>query len=115
MISDQLIATEDQEVGYAKAVVSDQASAIGITAVPTPVTDSASDLFHVYEMLFGSFSFLSSVGYDQVGGTRNVWTIDSKAMRKVNDDQDIVTMIETSGTSEGVIVVSFTRTLIKLH
>ena len=52
--SDQAAASEEQAIGYGKAVVSDQAVAIGITAVPTPVTDSGSDYFHVYESLFNN-------------------------------------------------------------
>jgi len=60
--SDQIIATEDQTVYYGNAVVSDQAVAIGITAVPTPFTNSASDLWYTYEamgtaLVFSSFYF----------------------------------------------------------
>jgi len=37
--SDQFVATEGYEIAIGMAVVSDQALAIGVTAVPTPFTD----------------------------------------------------------------------------
>ncbi len=49
--SDQNAATEDQQVKFGVAIVSRQAIAIGVTAVPTPVTDADSDMFFVYEEL----------------------------------------------------------------
>ncbi len=51
------IATGGETFGVSMGfcVVSDQAVAIGVTAVPTPVTDKGSDLWFVYESLIGSF------------------------------------------------------------
>ena len=111
--SDQAAVSEDQEIGYGHAVVLDQASAIGVTAVPTPLTDQASDLFYVYELLMTNFRFLSSIGFEQNGQLTRYF--DSKAMRKVNGDQDIVITAETSATSEGCVVVDSFRFLVKLH
>jgi len=37
--SDQIAVSEDQSVSYGHAVVSTQAVAIGISAIPTPITD----------------------------------------------------------------------------
>ena len=68
MVSDQQIATEDQELSYGHAVVSTQAAAIGVTAVPTPVTDDASDKWYVYETMLGSLQFGTGVGFDSQGG-----------------------------------------------
>ncbi len=45
--SDQVAATETQLGAIGLCVVSDQAAAIGITAVPTPDTDLASDLWYL--------------------------------------------------------------------
>ena len=50
--SDQVIASETARSAMGLAVVSDQAAAVGITAVPTPITDQDSDLFFVYETGF---------------------------------------------------------------
>ena len=54
--SDQAAAQEEQRVGFAIAVVSEQASDIGITALPTPITDMESDAFFMYQLLFASES-----------------------------------------------------------
>ena len=43
--TDQLTTTEFQEIAFGLAVVSDQAVAVGVTAVPSPVSDNGSDLW----------------------------------------------------------------------
>ncbi len=111
--SDQSIASEVYHVAYAGAVVSDQALAIGITAVPTPETDRGSDLFFMYEETIGSFVFGDATGFDEQGGMFR--TFDSKAMRKVNDDQDVAFVAETVTGSAGAIVRVAGRVLLKLH
>ncbi len=69
ILSDQVTATEQQTAIYGEAVVSDQAVAIGITAVPTPVNDSDSDLWFVYQPLFNAV-----VHGGTNGGLHNVGT-----------------------------------------
>ena len=115
VVSDQTAATEAYGASYGTAVVSDQAVAVGVTGVPTPTTDSFSDLFYVYEMMIGRFLFGTGVGFIEGGQTR---IIDSKAMRKVEDGQDIATMVEGPGAglaSTGSRISGFTRILVKLH
>jgi len=114
--SDQTAAIENYDAAFGAAVVSDQAVAIGITAVPTPMTDLASDLWLFHKILDGSFLFLDATGSTQLnavplGGI----TAESRAMRKVNADQDIVFVTETSTASSGAIMYSAGRMLIKLH
>jgi len=111
--SDQNAVSEDQELGYGHAIVSEQASAIGVTAIPTPVTDMDSDLWFVYESLVQRLTFADATGFNPTAG--EVRYFDSKAMRKVEDGQDIVTVAETGATSEGVLMTSTFRFLIKLH
>ena len=111
--SDQSAATESQHYAFALAIVSEQASAIGVTAVPTPMTDRGSDLFFVYEEMVSQYLLESLVGFDTQTGW--VHRFDSKAMRKVNDDQDMIIVKETSSVSSGVIALSAGRFLIKLH
>ena len=109
--SDQVAATENFSASQGHCIVSDQASAIGITAVPTPETDRGSDLWYLHESFAGSFNF-------DVDGSmrRGIWgTYDSKAMRKVNNDQDLVIVVETSSISSGAIVHQSGRILVKLH
>ena len=112
IVSDQQAATEDQVLAYGHAVVSEQASAIGVTAVPTPVTDNASDLWFVFEVLFARLLFGTQASFTS---TIQEQSIDSKAMRKVEDGEDLVEMAETTAASEGLRLYSFSRILIKLH
>ncbi len=111
--SDQEAASESYAVSYGMAVVSDQASAIGVTAVPTPIVDRGSDLWFLYESLAGRLIRASGVGLVEAG----IFTkFDSKAMRKVNGDQDLVIVAENSGTStDGITIVEGARILLKLH
>ncbi len=112
--SDQIIADEIQAACVGIAVVSDQAAAIGVTAVPTPDTDRASDLWFLHQDIMTDFTFITGVGIDASGGKMLV--IDSKAMRKVNDDQDIVIVVEIdSGITNGVFFRLAGRLLIKEH
>ena len=112
--SDQRIASEDYSAIYGNCVVSDQAVAIGVTAVPTPVTENDSDLWYVNEPICGALSFGSDIGV-MIDGTRMDRTFDSKAMRKVEDGQDSISVMETSGGSSGAVALVFRRILIKLH
>ena len=86
--------------------------AIGITAVPVPVLDSQSG-WYVFESVADRFIFTSGVGSQQVG--MNLQTIDSKAMRKVDEGQDAISVIEAAGYSSGLQAKIFFRDLIKLH
>jgi len=110
--SDQLANSESYQASLGLAVVSDQALAIGVTAVPTPETDRDSDLFFVYESLSGEFSVSSAISILESGHGKD---FDSKAMRKVEDGQDVALTIETSSISNGVFFSKQARMLIKLH
>ena len=110
--SDQTAASENQVLSYGEIVVTDQAVAIGVTAVPTPATDSGSS-FHVYENMIGRFEFVSGVGFE--GNEGQTLLFDSKAMRKVEEGQDLIAVAEADGISDGITLTSFSRTLIKLH
>ena len=94
------------------AVVSDQATAAGVTAVPTPVTDPGSDLWMVHRFWYGDESSL----IDKVKPALKV-SIDSKAMRKVDQGQDlvIVSEISTAASGSGAVLVSAGRFLVKVN
>ncbi len=111
--SDQAAATENFDVAYGEAVVSDQSTAIGVTAVPTPFTDLGSDLWYLHQIMSGHFTFITGAG---VLNDDSLWTqIDSRAMRKVNDDQDVIGVLENSSLSAGSTTFLAGRQLIKLH
>ena len=109
--SDQAAAIEYQGVGVGACVVSEPALAIGITALPTPVTDMDSDLWFLHKLVYSMESNLT----DRTrAGT--VVTIDSKAMRKVNDGSEIVFVAElTSDPATGAVLAIGGRMLIKVH
>ena len=112
-LTDNVTASEDQVAHYGEIVVSDQAVAIGVTAVPTPATDNQSG-FHVYDSAAQSSSLLSSVGLNPDMQPHR-YQFDSKAMRKVEEGQDLISVVETDALSLGLSVFTFSRTLIKLH
>jgi len=113
ILSDQVTVNETQVGALGLAVVSDQAAAVGITAIPTPITDLGSDLWYVHQMAYNDL--LIGPG-NIIAGQTNLFTIDSKAMRKVNDDQDVVIVGELDGgTSFGFILTVGGRFLIKEH
>jgi len=113
MMSDQLAALEDQQVGLGCAVVSDQASAIGVTAVPTPFTDLSSDLWYVHRIL--TSRFVDTGTAVEVAPNPVHTLVESKAMRKVEDGQDVITVMENSSISAGSRSLIAGRSLIKLH
>ena len=109
--SDQTAAFEAPFGAVGHSVVSEQASAIGVTAVPTPITDIDSDAFFTYTPFSGSGS---SQAASQSNGRATV-QFDSKAMRKVEDGDDIVTVIENGNAGAGLFFVIMFRQLLKLH
>ncbi len=109
LASDQTAAAERQRVGFGISVVSDQASAIGITAVPTPITDMGSDLWLEYQLLYYEMDPTNSMGPQF-----QTYVIDSKAMRRVDISQDVFVSAEQGAAVGGVLQTGF-RMLIKLH
>ena len=111
--SDQIANTEDQVVAVGAAVVSVESVAIGVTAIPTPVTNADSDLWFLHQFLMGSFYVSSAIGTGNRASP--AVNIDSKAMRKVEEGQDIVFVVEFSSVGEGARIISAGRILLKLH
>ncbi len=108
--SDQVAAREIQSGAVGVAVVSEQAEAIGISAIPTPVTDLESDLWLLWTIVQSSSTAGSDGGVDGKG-----MEIDSKAMRKVADGDQVVVVGELSGLSNGFQLTVGGRMLLKLH
>jgi len=110
--SDQIASAENQIGAYGIGVVSAQAEALGITAIPHPSTDSSWGgwLFHQY--FANALELATAVGF--VTNKCVVTTIDSKAMRKVGDEERLVFVIENSAAF-GIQVLDPLRVLSKLH
>ncbi len=111
--SDQIANIEPYGMSLGFSVVSDQALAIGITAVPTPETDADSDAFWVYESMTGEMKLISAAGFADPAGQGKDY--DSRAMRKVEDGFDMAFVIETNSFSNGLFVSHVGRLLLKLH
>ena len=111
LVSDQAAAAEDQAINFGLAVVSNQAIAIGVTAIPTPTTDQGSELFFVYQSLMAAGDLVSA------GQQGNHLEYDSRAMRKVAEGEDIAVVVETevAGLTQGVALRHTGRILVKLH
>ncbi len=109
--SDQAAVDEAPMGCLGAMVITSSASAAGIASIPTPVTESDAD-WYVYQPLINAFKFLSSVGFQSDAGS--VYTVDSKAMRKVGPDQDVAFVTEESNAFGGIISI-MGRFLIKLH
>ena len=110
--SDQVAASEVWGAAIAFAVVSESASAAGAALVPTPITEKDSDLFFLYHEEYGQFAVTTAVGTSEPGRGAQ---IDSKAMRKVNNDEDIVLVEETPALVSSCEIITSGRMLIKLH
>ncbi len=111
--SDQEVSDEAQQVAYGLAIVSDQALAIGVTAGPTPFTDAGSDMFFYWHSLTNRFLLGTAVGFS---GDFGIWKdTESRAMRKVEEGQDLFGSVESSSLSSGLKVIKSGRMLIKLH
>jgi len=114
--SDQTGASENYSAGFGIAVVTDQASAIGVTAVPTPFTDLGSDEWLLHDVIDGRFEFISGTGVEANSlSPRGGKLIESKAMRKVENGSDIVTVVENDSIGFGTVVYLVGRMLVKLH
>ncbi len=85
---------------------------MGITAILHPATDAAWGgwLYHTY--FFSRLEVRSNIGANP--DEMHTMVIDSKAMRKVDDGQTIVSVIENP-LATGVVVALQFRLLVKLH
>ncbi len=110
--SDQGAASEDYSAAYGHCIVTDQAASVGISAVPTPNSDIDSDSFYVFESLLGDLQVITAIGLYEAGVKKD---FDSKAMRKVEDGFDSVSVVESGVLSAGWSFQVQFRQLIKLH
>ena len=110
--TDQQSADEIQEMAMGHIIVTDEALAIGITAVPTPAQQSGSSWF-VFDSMMSSYDFESGVGVQ--ARANRLQQYDSKAMRKVEEGQDVISVVQGGPNSDGATVNTFFWMLIKLH
>ena len=111
--SDQQVASEEPFGALGFAVVSDTAAALGVTAVPDPITDEASDLWFVHQFWQTGLVFLSGVGVS--GSWWDRYSFDSRAMRKVQEGEDIAVVLANASSTSGALYILKFRLLVKLH
>ena len=109
--SDQAAVSEKPTGAVGFGVFNDTAVALGPTGVPGPFSTTEGDWF-IYQPLMIHFQFLSSISFD--ANASQHYTIDSKAMRKVGQDDDIA-MVTEMNTASGAVIASVGRILVKLH
>ena len=114
LMSDQQSASERPIVTFGLIIVTDTATALGVTAIPDPSSilgNPEADWF-VHQAMSMSLLFASAVGVD--GNNGQHYTIDSKAMRKVGPDDDLAFMTSEDNAVGALLIVNG-RQLIQLH
>ncbi len=114
MWSDQVSAAEAPAGILGMIVVQNTAVLIGASAVPDPLNEAVAD-WYVYQPMQQPTSRQpqGSGPFIETGITQYV--IDSKAMRKVDVEEDSVVMVRNTSGTEGLTVTFRGRALIKLH
>ena len=106
--------TDEQPLGsFGKIVVTEQAVAIGVTAVPNPSGidgDPGAD-WYVWQGMQTDWRLVGTTGVTVIG---QQYTIDSKAMRKVGPNQDVITVVDMQAGA-GAKLSTNGRQLIQLH
>ena len=97
---------------FGLGIVQEQATSIGITAVPHPIADSSSGLWFTWVPFVGLFLFSSAVGVHPQRATNYV--IDSKVMRKFGANERLAIVIENEEGSSGLQFWYTLRILSKL-
>ncbi len=110
--SDQDAADEEPTGVYGEIVVTEPASTIGITAIPDPISEPDA-AWMIYQPLITAVRFVSGTGVNDPAGS--VYEYDSKAMRKVGINDDLVSVVANNSGVDGGLFLTVGRTLIQLH
>jgi len=112
--SDQVVATERPFGAIGCLIVSEEARVAGAASIPGPMTNDDSDQWFMHQYWATDLVLLDSTGF-QGGNGFSRFTIDSRAMRKINKGEALVTMIENKHATHAAIYYMSIRTLFKLH
>ena len=107
--SDQAAALEFPFGALGFAVVSEKAATLGATAVPDPVTEVESDLWHVYQSFSAGGEASTNAGFPV-----SHFPIDSRAQRKVQDGENCVAVVANASAADALTYVLNYRMLLKL-
>jgi len=112
--SDQSATSETPHGAFGQIVAKEQAVAVGATAMPSPsgIDGNPDADWYLWQALFADFLIKDATGFESSAGQQ--YEVDSKAMRKVGSNEDLVTMVDLQN-SEGAILIFQGRRLIQLH
>ena len=96
-------ATTEQQIGvFGMIVVSDAAVAVGITAIPGPITDNQDDGWFTYVPIAQSFQHITGAGFESQVATQ--YLIASKGRRVVQEGEQVAMVLENAHASTGMLV-----------
>ena len=107
--SDQNAAVENPFGAWGMCVVSEEADAIGVTALPDPTVNPNSDLWFAYQSFAAEGAASTNVGQPPA-----ISRFDFRAQRKVADGSDISIMIANASAADGMKFILNFRFLVKL-
>ena len=99
--SDQNSGDENPIGAFGMCVVSNEAFAAGAAAIPAPFTDAASDLWFVHQYMMSAFEVVTAVGFE--GSSGRQYALNSKAMRKLSDDESVAVVVENGTAAQGAL------------
>jgi len=99
IVTDQTASSESPFGAFGVAVVSNQAVAIGVTAVPTPYADAESDFWMYHQFFAAPMNVATAIG---IGSLDQQYILDGKAMRKITPDQTLILVMENGHAGEGL-------------
>ena len=107
--SNQAAASEFQIGAFGAIIVSDAAVAVGVTAIPGPVTDSADDGWFLYVPIVQAMEFGTGVGLHPNWATG--YDFDSKARRRIQEGEQIAFMVENGSAAHAFEIAAVIRML----
>jgi len=106
--SDQGAALEVQTGALGGAIVTEAAFTAGGAALPDPVSDSSAGFWFLYEPF-------AQKNFNNLSIPTQLYTFDSKAMRKIEPGEMAVFMLVNAHATHGLTFLLNIRMLIKLH
>jgi len=97
--SDQAAASESQFGAMGMCIVTDTAAALGITALPDPVTDVSDDIWFQYVSWAQELRFSDATGFEPQFASW--YPFDSKAKRILHSGQTVVVIVANASASFG--------------
>ncbi len=92
---------------YGICIVSQDAFAAGVASMPGPFSDASSDLWMVHQFMFAPVR-VGTGGFQEVAIQ---YTIDSQAMRKVTEEERVVSIVENGHATHGALFLIELRLL----